>query len=70
VLDSFCGSGTILIAGEKIGRRVRTIELDPRYVDVAIRRWEQYSGKPARLAPMGEMLDEISEARLGSAAAA
>ncbi len=70
VLDPFCGSGTILIAGEKIGRRVRAIELDPRYVDVAIRRWEQYSGKTAVLAPMGETFDEISESRLGSAAAA
>jgi DNA modification methylase len=70
VLDPFCGSGTILIAGEKIGRRARAIELDPRYVDVAIRRWQQYAGKPARLAPMGETFDEISEARLASAAAA
>jgi DNA modification methylase len=70
VLDPFCGSGTILIAGEKIGRRVRAIELDPCYVDVAIKRWEQYSGKTAVLAPMGETFDEISEVRLGSAAAA
>jgi DNA modification methylase len=70
VLDPFCGSGTILIAAEKIGRRVRAIELDPHYVDVAIRRWEQYSGKPARLAPMGETFDEISDARSGSAEAA
>jgi DNA modification methylase len=40
VLDPFCGSGTILIAAEKTGRRARAIELDPVYVDVAIRRWD------------------------------
>jgi DNA modification methylase len=69
VLDPFCGSGTILIAAEKTGRRARAIELDPKYVDVAIRRWQQYSGKIARLAPMDETFDEISEIRLGEAAA-
>jgi DNA modification methylase len=37
VLDPFCGSGTVLIAGEKTGRRARAIEIDPGYVDVAIR---------------------------------
>jgi DNA modification methylase len=40
---------TILIAAEKTGRRARAIELDPRCVDVAIRRWEQYTGKIAVL---------------------
>jgi DNA modification methylase len=69
VLDPFCGSGTILIAAEKTGRRARAIELDPRYVDVAIQRWEQHTGKIAILAPLGETFDEVSEARLGSAAA-
>ena len=53
VLDPFCGSGTILIAAEKTGRRARAIELDPRYVDVAIRRWEQYTGKIAGLSTHG-----------------
>jgi DNA modification methylase len=69
ILDPFCGSGTILIAAEKTGRRARAIELDPKYVDVAIRRWEQYTGKSARLAPMGETYDEMSKARLGEFAA-
>jgi DNA modification methylase len=69
VLDPFCGSGTILIAAEKTGRRARAIELDPRYVDVAIRRWEQYTGKIAVLAPLDETFDEVSEARLASTAA-
>ena len=48
VLDPFCGSGTILIAAEKTGRRARAIEIDPGYVDVAIRRWQNYTGKVAR----------------------
>jgi DNA modification methylase len=69
VLDPFCGSGTILIAAEKTGRRARAIELDPKYVDVAIRRWEQYTGKSAVLALWGETFDEVSEARLGIVAA-
>jgi DNA modification methylase len=69
VLDPFCGSGTILIAAEKTGRRARAIELDPKYVDVAIRRWEQYTGKTASLAPMGETFDEMSEAKLDEVAA-
>lgn len=69
VLDPFCGSGTILIAAEKTGRRARAIELDPRYVDVAIRRWQQYTGKVAVLAPLGETFEEVSEARRDNVAA-
>jgi DNA modification methylase len=69
VLDPFCGSGTTVIAAEKTGRRARAIELDPKYVDVAIRRWEQYTGKIAVLALWGDTFDEVSEARLGNVAA-
>src|SRR6202171_4544520 len=69
VLDPFCGSGTILIAAGKTGRRARAIELDPKYVDVAIRRWEQFTGKYAVLLPICETFDEISEARLEKVAA-
>ena len=47
VLDPFGGSGTTLIACEKSGRRARLIELDPKYVDVIISRWESFSGKQA-----------------------
>lgn len=49
VLDGFGGSGSTLIACEQLERRCRTVELDPRYVDVIIRRWEAYTGKKARL---------------------
>jgi DNA modification methylase len=44
VLDSFGGSGTTLIAAEKSGRRARLIELDPKYVDVIVRRWQEFAG--------------------------
>ena len=66
VLDPFSGSGTLLIAAEKTGRRARAVELDPHYVDVAIRRWENYTGKRARLAPLDETFDDVSEARVFS----
>ena len=47
VLDPFGGSGTTLIAAEKSGRIARLIELDPKYADVIVRRWEDYTGKKA-----------------------
>ncbi len=49
VLDLFGGSGSTLIAAEKLGRRARLMEIDPHYCDVVVRRWEQYSGAKARL---------------------
>jgi DNA modification methylase len=47
VLDLFGGSGTTLIACEKTGRQARLIELDPKFVDVIVKRWEDYTGKKA-----------------------
>lgn len=47
VLDPFGGSGTTLIAAEKSGRLARLIELDPKYVDVIVRRWQEWTGKQA-----------------------
>ncbi len=47
VLDAFGGSGSTLIACEKRGRSCRMIELDPRYVDVIIKRWQTYTGRAA-----------------------
>lgn len=54
VLDAFGGSGATLLAAEKTGRRARLIELDPLYVDVAIRRWQEMTGKQAVHATTGE----------------
>ena len=48
VLDPFGGSGTTLIAAEKSGRTARLMELDPKYVDVIVRRWQDWTGKLAK----------------------
>jgi ParB-like chromosome segregation protein Spo0J len=69
VLDPFCGSGTILIAAERSGRKARALEIDPAYVDVAVRRWQAYSGKSAVLAGSGETFETIEEQRRTKAAA-
>ena len=63
VLDPFCGSGTILIAAERTGRKARALEIDPHYVDVAVRRWQAYAGKAALLAETGETFEAIEERR-------
>jgi len=49
VLDCFGGSGSTLLAAERAKRRARIIELDPRYVDVILWRWERETGKEAKL---------------------
>jgi len=49
VLDSFGGSGTTLLAAEKHGRYARLMELDPKYCDVIVKRWEDFTGKTAKL---------------------
>jgi DNA modification methylase len=63
VLDPFCGSGTILIAAERTGRKARALEIDPTYVDVAVRRWQAYTGKSAVLVGSGEAFETIEEQR-------
>jgi DNA modification methylase len=70
VLDPFCGSGTILIAAERTGRKTRALEIDPAYVDVAVRRWQFYTGKSAVLAGSGENFETIAEQRSTDHAAA
>ena len=47
VLDTFCGSGTTLLAAERVGRRGHGLEIDAKYVDVAVRRWQEFSGRDA-----------------------
>jgi DNA modification methylase len=70
VLDPFCGSGTILIAAERTGRKARGLEIDPQYVDVAVRRWQTYSGKTAILESTGQTFEKVEEQRLASVTAA
>jgi DNA modification methylase len=63
VLDPFCGSGTILIAAERTGRKARALEIDPQYIDVAVRRWQDFTGKSAKLASTGQSFEEVEEQR-------
>jgi DNA modification methylase len=59
VLDSFGGSGTTMIASEKSGRKARLIELDPKYVDVIVRRWQDYAGTQATRQSDGVAFDTL-----------
>ena len=70
VLDPFCGSGTILIAAERTGRKARALEIDPNYVDVAVRRWQAYTGKSAVLSGSGETFETTEARRITRPAAA
>lgn len=63
VYDPFLGSGTTMIAAEITGRRCYGIEIAPQYVDVAVRRWQQYTGKQATLDGTNATFDEIAEER-------
>src|SRR5262249_48764820 len=63
VLDTFCGSGTTILAAERIGRRAYTLELEPRFVDVAIKRWQAFSRKDAIHVETGLTFDEVASER-------
>jgi len=68
VLDAFGGSGSTLIACEKAGRQARLIELDPKYVDVIILRWQEFSGGTAILGADGRSYEDIAVERVAAAA--
>jgi hypothetical protein len=59
VYEPFSGSGTTIIAGERSGRSIRAIEISPAYVDVAILRWQAFTGKNAVLEATGQSFTEI-----------
>ena len=63
VYDPFLGSGTTIIAAEMTGRTCHAIELSPAYVDVAVRRWQAFTGKAAALEASGMTLAEAAEQR-------
>ena len=63
VADLFGGSGSTLVACERRGRRARLMEIDPKYVDVIVTRYQQYSGKQATLESDGRTFDEIAAER-------
>jgi len=66
VLDSFAGSGTTAIACEKNGRMARLMELDPKYCDVIIKRWQEFTGQQATLEATGQTYDELQAERVAA----
>jgi DNA modification methylase len=60
VLDTFSGSGTTIMAAERVGRHAHALEIEPRFVDVAIRRWQAFTRRDARHAESGLSFDEIA----------
>lgn len=67
VLDPFSGSGSTLIAAAKTGRRAYVMDLDGGYVDLAVRRWQQWTGQNARHAESGMSFDELCSKRSAAA---
>jgi len=63
VLDPFGGSGTTMIACEKHGRQARLVELEPKYVDVVVQHWEQYTERKVTLAENGREFEQFAEDR-------
>jgi DNA modification methylase len=59
ILDAVAGSGTSIMAAERIGPCAFCIEIEPRFVDVAIRRWQQYTGKDVILEATGQTFEEL-----------
>ena len=68
ILDLFGGSGSTLIGCERRGRKARLMEIDPKYADVIVRRYQEYSGKRAVLDGDGPTFAEIAQARLEAVA--
>jgi DNA modification methylase len=65
VYEPFSGSGTTIIAGEMTGRSIYAIELNPAYVDVAVKRWQDFTGNAATLEGDGRTFAELEAERLG-----
>jgi DNA modification methylase len=66
VLDPFGGAGSTLISCENLDRKARLIEIDPQYVDVSVRRWQDYTGSKAFLDQDGRSFEEIATERRAS----
>lgn len=63
--DPFGGSGSTLVAAHRLGRRCAAMEIDPRYVDVTVRRWQQHAGADAMLRADGRTFEQTQEERRG-----
>jgi hypothetical protein len=69
VLDTFCGSGATLLAAERVGRRGYGLEIAPRFVDVAVRRWQMDTARDAVHAVSGLTFEEVGRQRAGAISA-
>ena len=67
VYDPFCGSGTTMIAAEGLNRTCYAMEIDPRYVDMTIKRWQMLTGQDATLESTGQTFEQVSADRLAAA---
>ncbi len=65
VLDLFGGSGSTLIACEKTNRKARLMELDPKYVDVIIKRWQEFTGRQAVHEASSKTFEQVTNERVG-----
>jgi DNA modification methylase len=65
VLDTFSGSGTTIMAAERVGRRAYVMDIEPHYTDVAIRRWQAFTRKDAVEADTGRTFDQVAAERAG-----
>jgi DNA modification methylase len=63
IYEPFSGSGTTIIACEKTGRKCRAIEITPAYVDVAVKRWQEFTGQFATLEGDGRTFDEVAQSK-------
>jgi DNA methylase len=63
VLDTFLGSGSTIMAAERVGRRGYGMEIDPKYLDVAVRRWQAFTRRDAIHAETGRTFDELAAER-------
>jgi len=66
VLDTFLGSGSTLMAAQETGRICCGVELDPLYVDVAVRRWQNATGRDAVLVETGEPFNDVAQRLLAA----
>ena len=69
IYEPFCGSGSTIIAAETAGRVCLAMDIDARYIDVAVRRWQAFTGQAAVLAGEARVFDDIATARGMQAAA-
>jgi DNA modification methylase len=63
IYEPFLGSGTTLIAAQSCGRVCFAIELDPLYIDVAVKRWQAFTGEQATLLATGQSFEHVTEQR-------